>query len=209
MSYEPTNVDKIRRLPWLLGHGATDAVFCMLTFFGPIFLLFLVKLGLPKTQIGFLLSLLPFCGLLAPFLARTVAGWGLRRTFLIFWASRNLMAAFLLMTPWIVSRFGAGGAFPFVVAVMLGFALCRAVGETAYYPWFQELVPDSIRGKFAAVSQLLGGVAGAAALAVGSFVIGQSAGLSRFMVLIAVGVAFGFLSVASAFAMPGGGGRQG
>ncbi len=204
MSSEPTDVDKIRRLPWLVAHNAANSVFCTLTFFGPIFLLFLGELGLPKMEIGFLLSLLPFCGLLAPFLAGAVARQGLRRTFLIFWTLRKGIAALLLLTPWVVWRFGAGATFPFVVVIVLGFALCRAVGETAFNPWVQELVPDSIRGKFAAVSRLLAGGAGATALAIGSFVIGRSTGLDRFMVLIAAGVAFGFLSVALAIPMPGG-----
>ena len=66
---ELTDEQKIRRLPWFYGHNVCNSIFCQLTFFGPVFVLFLSELGLPKVQIGFLLSLLPFCGLLALFIA--------------------------------------------------------------------------------------------------------------------------------------------
>jgi len=204
MSTELTNVEKIRGLPWLVARGAANSVFCYLTLFGPIFLLFLDELGLPKAKIGLLLSLLPFCGLLALLLARWVARLGLKRTQIIFWGLRKTIVAFLVLTPWVHSRFGAHVTFLFVAAIVLGFAICRAIAETASYPWGQEVVPDSIRGKFGAVFNLVSSVSTALALAVGSYVIGHFAGLNRFTVLIAAGVVFGFVALLCSFFVPGG-----
>lgn len=79
-----TDSEKIRRLPWLVAHNTTNNIFCMLTIFGSVFLLFLSQLGFPKTKIGFLLSMLPFCGPVALFIAPLAARAGLKRTFITF-----------------------------------------------------------------------------------------------------------------------------
>ncbi|MCC6458768.1 MAG: hypothetical protein IT328_27730, partial [Caldilineaceae bacterium] len=68
----PTNVEKLRGLPWSIASNAANTVFVQYTFFGSIFVLFLSALGLSKSQMGFLLSLLPFFGLIALFVAPAV-----------------------------------------------------------------------------------------------------------------------------------------
>ena len=56
---------KRRALPWALASGAFNAVFALWVFSGSVFVLFMRELGLPASEIGGLLSLFPFCGLLA------------------------------------------------------------------------------------------------------------------------------------------------
>src|SRR3990170_4946687 len=104
---EPTNAEKLRLLPWSVGFFATNAVWFYLTFFGSAFVLFLSELGLNKTQIGSLLSLFPFSGLVALFIAQAVTRWGYKRTFLASYSGRVLFTAFLLLTPWVFSHFGS------------------------------------------------------------------------------------------------------
>lgn len=60
MTQPLTTVEKIRRLPWNVALNAFNNIFAQLTFFGSAFVLFLNELGTNNTQIGFLLSLLPF-----------------------------------------------------------------------------------------------------------------------------------------------------
>lgn len=204
MSAEPTNVEKIRRLPWLVATDALNTIFCTLTIFGSVFILFLSELGMDKTRIGVVLSLLPFCGLIALFLAPVVAYIGFKRTFLIFFGARKLIVAFLLLGPWILSSFGPDMAFMWVTGIVLLFAICRAVGETAVYPWLQEAIPNHIRGKFGAVNSIICRVAQMAALAVATYVIGHFAGLCRYMALILSGVVAGLFSVWCMSFVPGG-----
>lgn len=198
------NAEKIRRLPWSVAHNVANGIFAYFTIFGSVFILFLNELGLPKTQIGFLLSLFPFCGVLALFIAPTIARAGFKRTFIIFWGLRKFVIAFLLLTPWILSRFGSQATFIYVAGILLVFAICRAIGETAFYPWMQEVVPDSIRGKYAAINNIFTSLIGSLAIAVASYVVGHSLGLSRFMILIGAGVIFGLIAVWCAFFIPGG-----
>ena len=202
---ELTDEQKIRRLPWFYGHNVCNSIFCQLTFFGPVFVLFLSELGLPKIQIGFLLSLLPFCGLLALFIAPAVARAGVKRVFLIGWAGRKGAAIFLLPVPWILGRYGQEAAFGLVVVSVVLFALFRAVAETAWYPWSQEIVPPSVRGRFGGINHVVTLLAGSLTLAASSWALDHIDGLQRFIVLIGTGLGFGVLCVLLAIPVPGGG----
>ena len=203
------NSEKIRGMPWALAHETANSVFAQLTVFGPIFLLFLNELGLPKAKIGFLLSLLPFCGLLAPFIAPMVARAGIKRIFIICWVLRKIVVAFFLLTPWVLNRFGAGSTFLYVALLVALFALFRAIGETGFYSWWQEIVPPAMRGQYSAVSVIVTTLGGCGAIGVASYVIGRGTGLDRFLILMGIGVIFGLISVGCALPVPGGAQRSG
>lgn len=204
MTAELTDREKVRRLPWLYAHSGANSAFSGLTWFGPVFVLFLSELGLPKTRIGILLSFLPFAGIVALLIAPAVARAGVKRVFVVCWTLRKVVTAGLLFTPWVLDRFGPGATFAFLVALMALFAALRAVGETAWYPWFQEIVPPSMRGRMQGINNIVALLASSAAMLGASWVLGHGQGLTRFLVLIAVGVAFGLLCAALALKVPGG-----
>ena len=142
---EPTTAEKISKLPWSLFAAGTNTVFAQFVM-GSVFVLFLDSLGLSKSSIGFLLSLIPFFGLTALVTAPAVARFGFKRTFITFWTARKFVMAGLLLTPFIMSRFGAAAASGYVAIIVALFAMCRAIGETGSYPWIQEYIPASVRG---------------------------------------------------------------
>jgi Na+/melibiose symporter-like transporter len=78
------------------------------------------------------------------------------------------------------------------------------VEETAYYPWNQEFVPATVRGKYSAMSNIFTALVGVLAVSVAGLVIEGSTGLTGFMALIGVGVLFGLLSAWCALFIPGG-----
>lgn len=204
MTSEPTNVDKLRALPWGLASSATLAVFVQLTFFGSVFVLFLDELGLSTSQMGVLLSLLPFTGLIAIPIARAVAAHGYKRTYLQSFTIRNVVTAGLLFTPWVMATFGATTALAFVTVIVAVFAVFRAIGVTASFPWTQEYVPNSVRGKYTARTNFFSTLMGFLAVSLAGFVLARVSGLSGFSLLIGVGVVFGFVSVWFASHLPGG-----
>ena len=193
-----------RGLGWLMAGEAANSVFCQLTVFGSVFLLFLDAIGLDKDRIGYLLSLFPFCGLLAVFVAPWAARLGLRRTYLAFWFSRTFVIALLILTPSVLGRFGLNLTFVYVAVILLVFAICRSIGETAWLPWMQEAVPNSIRGRFSALNVTVSTITGALAVWASGYVLDQFGGLGRFAWLIGAGVAFGFTSVLLYAGIPGG-----
>ena len=201
---EPTNVEKIRSLPWLITADVFNTGFALLTFSGAIFLLFLDELGLRTAQIGLLLSLIPFCGMIAPFIAPAVARIGYKRVFVTFWGIRKVVIALLLLTPIVQARYGLNSTFAWVAAIVLGFAICRAIAETGGWPWRKEAVPDAMRGKFVALESMSARLMSITVIIGASYVLASSIGLGRFLVLIAVGVGMGFVSVWAYTRVPGG-----
>ncbi len=190
-----TDVEKINRLPWLVGAQTLNIVFVLLTFSGSVFILFLDELGLDAAQIGLLLAIIPFLGIIAPFIAPYVARFGYKRTYVTFWGIRKFVIAFLLLTPAVLARYGPDGAFIWVAVIILLFGICRAIAEVGGYPWRKEIIPDNIRGKYSAVNSMSVTLASILVAVIAGYVIEALTDLQPFMILIAVGVVFGLLSV--------------
>lgn len=195
---------EFRSLPWILAHGVLNTFFVLWTFGGSVFLLFLSELGLPKAQIGAALSMFPFCGLVALWFAPVAARAGRKQVFLWGYGLRKVVMAGLLLLPWLFQDGGRTVAIAWTFLVIGGFALCRALAETAWYPWYQEFVPNEQRGLVGALLNVLGLVAAAVALSVAGWVIQQGQGLPRFLVLIAVGCLLGIGGVLVLVGLPGG-----
>jgi HEAT repeat protein/MFS family permease len=204
MQSEPTTVEKLRGLRWSIISNAANTVMVQYTFFGSIFILFLSELGLSKSQMGFLLSLLPFFGLVAIFVAPWTERFGLKRTYITFFGLRSLIAAGLLLTPWVYSSFGPEIALIFVATITALFSGLRAIGVTASFPWVQEYVPNNVRGKYTATNNIFTTITGFVAVTVGGWVLEHTMGLDGFMMLLATGVLFGWISAGFASLIPGG-----
>ena len=206
MSDPLTDLEKIRRLPYQVIGSFLNSVFCVLTFVGSVFILFLNELGLDKARIGVLLSLIPFSQLIALFITPVVARLGYRRMFLTFFGARKLAIALLLGTPWIVGQYGLDAGYFWVLGVILAFSICRALAESAIWPWAQEIVPNNIRGKFGAVNTTISTIGFIGAVSVAGFVIShyQTRGPIRFVWLIAAGILAGMVSLVFYAMMPGG-----
>lgn len=195
---------KVRALPWAVACGMLNCCFTLWTFGGSVFVLFLNELGLPKGRIGVLLSLFPFCGLLALGFAPVAARLGRKRVFLTGYGLRKLAMALLLLLPWVTTRLGQHHALWFLGGVIVVFAVVRSLAETAYYPWMQEFVPNRVRGQYTSWATVTGLLASGGALAIASHVLGAAQGLNGYLLLIASGSAIGFVGVLLHVRVPGG-----
>jgi len=203
-THHQTDEVKMRALPWALASNVFNTLFVLWTFSGSVFLLFLQELGLPKGQMGVLLSLFPFCGVLALWFAPVATRWGWKRTFLWLYGLRKLVMAGLLLLPWWLQHAGYRVAMTWLFAVILTFAVLRALAETACYPWEQQYIPDTIRGKYAGAMSLLCTLTSMAALGIAGIVIARGSGLTPYFMLLAIGCALGLLGVAAMGWVPGG-----
>jgi len=199
-----SNAEKKRRLPWALAGDSANSIFCNLSVFGPVFVLFLDQLGLDKKQIGTLLALFPFCGLIAPFVAGRISRFGFKRTFLLFFAIRKTVILFLIFAPMIAARYGVRATFAYVVVVTMAFTLCRSISEIAFNPWYQEYIPESVRGRFQAMQNILTGLFGSLATLLAAQMLAGRPSINRFLTLFAIAVLFGYLSVFAFSFVPGG-----
>ena len=205
LSQQPSEREKIKALPWNLAHGMLTNIFFLWTFGGSVFVLFLNELGLPKGQIGTLLSLFPFAGLVALGFAPVAARLGRKRVFIACFTSRYFVIINLLFLPWILAHYGHTVGVTFLFIILATVAMLRALGETAYYPWTQEFIPNRIRGKYNAVFSALGTLSSGAALVIAGLVIGPGNDLSRYMLLLGVGSVLGLIGILAMLGIPGGG----
>ncbi len=201
---EPTNIEKIHGLPWSVAFDISTSIFGQLSFFGSMWVLFLAQVGLSKTQIGFLLSLVLFSDVLALFVSPSVARAGYKRTFLTFWAVRYIFILFIFATPWVVTNFDPQVVFIQISIIIGAFSLCRSIGNTALFPWQHEYIPHIIRGKYTAIDNISINIGNILTILAVSIVLGKAPSLERFMYLFAAGVVFGLLSVWMASHIPGG-----
>ena len=191
-----TDVEKINKIPWMIAGDAMNVGFFLFSLSGPAFLLFLDELGLDTVQIGLMLSLVPFFGMLSPFVGPWVARFGYKRTFITFRTLRVISITFILFTPWIVGRFGEGATFYYVALVIAAFAMCRGISETGSFPWYKSVIPDSIRGKFGAMSGMVStSVSILVAIISGYIIDSGTSGLGRYILLFALAVTLGYLSI--------------
>ncbi|MBK8020129.1 MAG: MFS transporter [Chloroflexi bacterium] len=204
VTVEVTTAEKIRRLPWNIAFHGLNSVYATLTFFGSSFVLFLSELGATNTHIGFLLALMPFTGIVAVFIAPLVGRFGYKRTYVTFFGVRKVFTALLLLVPWVIAQYGIGAALALASFVTFGFALSRSIAETGYYPWIQDIIPDSVRGKHSAVNDMVSRVVSIAAVAFAGYILGLSTGIDRFVVLFTVALFFGVAAVWSVAHLPGG-----
>ncbi len=201
---EPTRYEQLRVVPWSLAYDLANTFFVNLTFFGSVFILFLNDLKLNTSQIGILLSLMPFLSLLSLFITRPVARAGYRRTFLVSMAIRTAFAGGLFLVPFVEARFGIGSAIGLVWFVTVAFSISRAVAMTAFLPWQQEYIPPALRGRVSGYSSIIVSLAGLVAAAVAGFLIDRPLGAWRYPSLFGIAVLFGLFSILIATRFPGG-----
>jgi MFS family permease len=194
----------MRAMPWVVANAALNNFFAIITFGSSVFVLYMNDLGLPKASIGALLSFFPFCGVIAPFLASWAARVGVKRVNILFYGARKFVILGLLFAPVVLAHSTPAVTFGYVAAIILIFALCRAVAETAAYPWYQEFVPNDVRGQVAAVTYLGTSIVGALALALCSYVLAHGHGIGRYGLLIGIASVVGIISVLMMFFIPGG-----
>ncbi len=199
-----TNLEKHRSLKWQLGAGIFYTIFAFTTFFGAIFTLFLRELELDMTRIGIIQSLLPFCGLSALFVGPLIQRMGYKRSFLMFYGARTVVALGLLLTPGLLAWQGIKFTFGWLAFIVLAFALFRSVAETAGLSWGKDIIPDRIRGKFTAISSALNNLVVVLSMAGASYIIYRGTGLSRFMYIMGGGVFIGALGLFCSGQVPGG-----
>ena len=201
---QPTQYEKIRAIPWSLAYDVANTFFVQLTFFGSVFILFLDELGLNESQIGLLLSIMPFLGLLSLFITPPVAKAGYKKTFLAGIVVRNIFTAGLLLVPILANQFLTARVVGYVAFITIAFAISRAVAMTAFFPWQQEYIPHQMRGRYAGYSSIAVSLTGLVAAAIAGFLINRPFGAWRFSLLYGIGVVFGLLSVYFASHFPGG-----
>jgi MFS family permease len=199
-----TAIQQKQSYPWIY-HLSCWLSLGFLLVFGSLFPLFCNALGMTKTQIGAMLSILPFSYLITIFISSWVARQGPKKIMLIFYAARYWFALLIPLAIWLSRRYGAQTAFVWTAVMVCLFAVCRSIAETGWGPWTMELIPSRIRGKFDALNSIAGNVGAAGASLAAVLIMKLWPGFTGYSVAICVGVFFGFIGTYTVWRLPGGG----
>ena len=188
--------------------GANTA-FAQCTFGGGMFPLYLKELGLSTQRIGALMGMIPFMQVLSLIATPLVERLGYRRSYLLFYGSRKLTMMAMILSPWILALWGSEALFGFVVGCILLFGVQRALGETAFYPWIKEVLPQQMLGRAQGVANFCGTLAAGLGLALAGWLVnhGQQLGLGHwggFQLGYLFFVIIGMMGIAAAMRFKGG-----
>jgi MFS family permease len=197
-------VQQKKSFQWLYHFSGWTNIFAVLTVFGPLFPLFCDTLRMSKTQIGFLLAFFPLSYLLSMFISRWVMRYGAKRITVHYYIIRYAFILLLPLAGLVAARFNDNAAFLWVTAVVVIFAVSRAVAETGWWLWYIELIPPKVRGKVEAINSMVANTASVIASLAAVLIMKTWPGMTGFSIAMYVGTFFGFVGLIMACRLPGG-----
>jgi MFS family permease len=156
---------------------------------GQILILFARQVGASLADIGLLAALLPFASVIQLGIPPLINRFGPRALMLAGWGARTAVAAALLLVPAAGDRGGPEAATGVLLLVMGGFYLCRAVGMSSWLPMLQEIVRPQDRGLYLSRQEWLRQVSIVLIAVVTALYLLGAPGVTRYLHIIAVGVA--------------------
>lgn len=198
-----TTIQQKRSYPWLYSFTCWLTLGFLLVF-GSLFPLFCNALHMSKTQIGVILSILPFSYLITIFVSQWVARHGPKKIMLIFYFIRYWFILLMPLAIWIARQYGSTAAFAWIAFLVLFFAVFRSIGETGWAPWMLDLIPSRVRGKVDALNSIAGNIGAAIASLAAVLIMKLWPGFTGYSTAIYIGVLFGFFGIYMVWRLPGG-----
>ncbi len=176
---------------------------------GPAMILLARHIDMPPSWVGFLNSLTPFSTLLVVFTAPAIARLGAKRVMFTAWLTRNLVMCGVFLMPLAIQYGGQIAGWYVLMGSTLAFCLMRALGSGGWFPWLHEVVLEEERSIYfsgeSALTQLINILV---MLAQGLLLMGDP-GVGRFLLVYALGISAGFISLIGMSRIPGGKGKAG
>lgn len=172
---------------------------------GSILVLFARHIGMPPAWVGFLISFMPLSMMLAVFTVPIVARFGSKRVMFSAWLVRNLLACSVFLMPWAILKWGPRAGWYGLMAVTLAFCLIRAMGAPGWWPWLHEMVPSSQSGRFFSAQTGITQSVNVGVVLGQGLILSEDPTLDRFLIIYAIGITAGLVSLMRMLRLPGGG----
>ncbi len=176
---------------------------------GPATVLFARKIEMPESLVGVMLSFMPFSTLLLLFTTPLIVRVGPKRVMMVAWLLRNLIACIVFLMPLALAGGDRRLAWGVLLVAMLGFCLMRAVGAGGWLPWLHEVVPPQRRSLYFSTEAAMVQIINVLVLFTQARLLaGDDPSVARFLIIFAIGIGMGFVSLAWMRRIPGGAGTQ-
>lgn len=172
---------------------------------GPAMVLFARKIDMPEFLVGLLISFMPFTQLLLLVTMPLVTRFGPKRLMLWAWFSRNVICCIVFTMPFALRSGDRRIAWAVLLVAILGFCIMRAVGSGGWLPWLHEIVPENRRSVYFSTETAVTQVINIAIMFVQAWLLaGSNPSITRFLIIYAIGIAMGFMSLITMSRIHGG-----
>ena len=171
---------------------------------GQVLILFARSLGMPADLVGLLISFVPFSMLLVVVSIPAVEAFGPRKLLITTWFMRNIFISSVFFIPLVTAHYGQQAGWMMLLFAVLGFALTRAFGVGAWYPWLHEIVPKDHIADYFNSETILVQLTNIVLAVLIAQVLAHFSGLTSFYMVYGAGVVVGLVSVGMLVFMPGG-----
>jgi len=174
--------------------------FILLT--GNIISLYLLRLGASNALIGVIASF-SYVAFFMLFVGRAlVPRVGVIRLFAWAWLFRYIVFIPVLLAPVFLLNHSAQAVYLLVGTGVLGFHVARGVGLVANTPLFSGFAGSAERGRFLSQFLMVGSTAHVTMGVLVAFLLGDHAGIGRYVLFLAAGVAAGIVATGVLFGIP-------
>jgi hypothetical protein len=194
---EQSDYDKLRRMKFVYVFNVMNTVALLCTVGAPL-ALYAAELGVSKDRIGLLGGIMPFAQILCIAFLPLVMQVSQRYMTAISYGLRYIFLIPFLFAPMFIGQ--PDTVFWILFASMTLFSISRTSAESAIWPWSQEYMPKSFRGRISglvAVLVLPSALLGSLGV---QLWLDSRTGIERFYPVIIIGILVG---VASAFILLG------
>ncbi|HOK09671.1 MAG TPA: hypothetical protein PLT82_04930 [Candidatus Hydrogenedens sp.] len=175
---------------------------------GPAMVLFARTIGMPADKVGLLISFMPFTTILTIFMVPLVTRVGPKNLMLYTWLIRNLIMLPIFAMPFVIAHYGNQAGWTLLITLTLGFCLARAFGSGGWLPWLHEVIPYEQRGLYFSAEAGTVQLVNVGILLSQGFFLGKNPNVNQFLVIYAVGIFGGLLSLFWMARVPGGMGQK-
>lgn len=176
---------------------------------GPAMVLLARKIDMPESLVGLMLSFMPFTSMLLLFTLPLIVRMGPKRVMLWAWFLRNVIACVVFLMPLALAVGDKRLAWAVLVVAILGFCVMRALGAGGWLPWLHEIVPPPLRATYFSMETSVTQVINVGVLFLQARLLAvEDPGINRFLLIFAIGIFMGFISLFWMRRVPGGEGAK-
>lgn len=181
-------------------------VFAWQSVVGPAMVLCARSIDMPASWVGILMSFLPFSMLLVLFNVQLVTHFGSKRVMFSAWLGRNILMSFIFLLPLALRYEDPRVAWILMMSATLGFCFMRTLGVGGWFPWLHEIVPKVHRASFFGAEASVVHSINIFIMVIQALLLMGNPGLGRFLIIYAIGISVGFISLITILRIPGGSG---
>lgn len=163
------------------------------------------EIDMPASWVGFLISFMPLSTLMVVLTVPLVMSWGSKKLMFTAWMFRNVVSCTVFLMPLAIFYYGQRAGWYVLMTSTLLFCVIRAIGAGGWFPWVHEVVPRDQRGLYFSMETAQNHFINVLVILGQGLFLSRNPTVNQFLIIYAIGITAGFISLAWMRRVPGGG----